>query len=268
MRLLRHTFATWLFTAAISVVCLAQTRPGADPESAAKVLQLNGQVSVLKDSSPWALQVGSIVNLQQLIVTGPDGYAQFQVSDGSTFEVFPNSRVTFRSNYTNWKDLLDVYSGRVKVHIQKLNGQPNRNRIHTPTAVISVRGTIFDVDVDDSESTLVAVEEGQVDVRHRILNYTEPKIINPGEYIRVYKNQPLADKSIDKGSVVQQGLRAAAQAFYQLIYRTPGGGGSSAPSSGSPGGASGDTDKGKTPPPPPTSGGSGGPPPPTPPAPA
>ena len=56
--------------------------------------------------------------------------------------------------------------GRVKVHIQKLGGQPNNNRVTTPTAVISVRGTIFDVSVEDGESTLVAVEEGLVEVRH------------------------------------------------------------------------------------------------------
>jgi hypothetical protein len=158
----------------------------------------------------------------------------------------------------------------VKVHIEKLNGQPNRNKVHTPTAVISVRGTIFDVDVDDSESTLVSVEEGQVDVRHRILNYTDPKIINPGEYIRVYKNQPLAQKSVDKGAVVHKGLRAAADVFYQIIYRLPGSGGGSG--AGTPGGGAPSGDTGKTPPPPappppPSGGGTTAPAPPPPPGP-
>ena len=93
----------------------------------------------------------------------------FQVSDGSTFEVYPNSRVVFRANPSNLKDLLDLLLGRVKVHIQKLGGQPNNNRVTTPTAVISVRGTVFDVTVEDQESTLVAVEEGLVEVRHALL---------------------------------------------------------------------------------------------------
>src|SRR4051812_33207244 len=120
MRLIRHTITTWLF-AAMSVVCLAQMPSlSTDPEGAAKVLQMTGSVSVLKDSVPWALNVGNVVQIKQSIKTGPDGWAQFQVSDGSTFEVFPNSEVVFRSNYSNWKDLLDVWIGRVKVHIQKL----------------------------------------------------------------------------------------------------------------------------------------------------
>src|SRR5438046_4906707 len=39
----------------------------------------------------------------QIIVTGAEGYAVFQVADGSTFEVFQNSRVVFRDNPGNWK---------------------------------------------------------------------------------------------------------------------------------------------------------------------
>src|SRR5690242_20336395 len=167
----RHSVAVSLWFAATAVVCSAQSPAplsfGSD--GAARVLQSTGQVSVLKDSTPWALQVGSSVFVQQIIVTGPDGFAIFQVSDGSTFEVYPNSRVTFRANPANLKDLLDVWLGRVKVHIQKLGGQPNNNRVITPTAVISVRGTVFDVSVEDHESTLVAVEEGLVEVQHALL---------------------------------------------------------------------------------------------------
>src|SRR4051794_21876290 len=108
MRLPRHTTAKWLLTTVISVVCLAQSPLTPPSSSAATVLQITGQVSVLKDSSPWALHAGDDIQVQQLIITGADGYAQFQVSDGRTFEVFPNARVVFRSNYSNWKDLLDV----------------------------------------------------------------------------------------------------------------------------------------------------------------
>jgi hypothetical protein len=259
MRVFRHTIATWLLLVVNSVVCLAQTLPLTSPESAAKVINLTGQVSVLKDSNPWALQVGSTIRLQEMIVTGSDGFATFQVSDGSTFEVFPNSRVTFRNNPANWKDLLDLWIGRVKVHIEKIGGQPNNNRVKAPTAVISVRGTIFDVQADDEDMTLVSVEEGQVAVQHALF-YSQPKLLNPGEYIRVYRNQPLADKTIDKSKGIQQGLRAAAEAFYRIIYRNP-----QVPAGGSPGvtggtsggGPVGDIDNSKKPPSPGAGGSTG-----------
>ena len=78
------------------------------PTSRRRSRNLTGQVSVLKDSTPWALQVGSVVQVRQVILTGADGFAIFQVSDGSTFEVYPNSRVVFRANPSNLKDLLDL----------------------------------------------------------------------------------------------------------------------------------------------------------------
>ena len=191
------------------------------------------------------------IQVNQIIFTGTDGFAVFEVSDGSTFEVYPNSRVTFRANPANWKDLLDVWLGRVKVHIQKLGGQPNPNRIKTPTAVISVRGTTFDVVVEDEESTLVSVEEGQVAVTHATFATKDPKLVNSGETLRVYKDQPLAKSSPNRDAIIRQGLRSAAEALYRIVYSSPtgrtpvpGGGGQPLP---------GDTGKNPPPPPPPDS---------------
>jgi hypothetical protein len=193
-------------------------------DGAAKVITLNGRVSVLRDDSPWVLNVGDTVQPRQIVITGPDGFAVFQVSDGSTFEVFPNARVVFRENAGSWKDLLDVLLGRVKVHIQKLGGQPNYNKVRTPTAVISVRGTVFDVAVEDEDdTTLVSVEEGQVGVQH-LLKPGPERILNQGESIRVYRDQPLAQAAVDKNSIIREVLRRAEQALYEVVYRTPVGG--------------------------------------------
>jgi hypothetical protein len=209
--------AHWLLWAAACIYVV----PIHAESGAAKVITLNGQVSVLRDDAPWVLNVGDAVQPRQIIITGPDGFAVLQVSDGSTFEVFPNARVVFRENAGSWRDLLDVLLGRVKVHIQKLGGQPNYNRVRTPTAVISVRGTIFDVAVEDEDdTTLVSVEEGQVGVLH-LLKPGPERILNEGESVRVYRNQPLAQAPVDKGPTIRALLRAAEQAMYQLVYRSP-----------------------------------------------
>lgn len=190
---------------------------GLDPASgAAKLVSFTGQISVLRgDNYPWALNVGDVVQPQQVIVTGADGYGVFQIADGSHFEVFPKSRVVFRANRGDWRDLLEVWLGKVRVQIEHLGGLPNNNKVRTPTAVISVRGTVFDVEVEDEDATtLVIDEEGSVTVQH-LLKPGEAKILNPGEYIRVYRDEPLATKLIDKGSVLQHALRMAADALYQ-----------------------------------------------------
>src|ERR1700687_618127 len=146
-------------------------------------------------------------------MTGADGHAIFQVSDGSTFEVFPNSRVLFRKNPPNWKDFLDVLVGRVRIHIEHFGNMPNPNRVLTPTAVISVRGTTFDVSVDDDdETTLVEVEDGQVEVQHALLPRGNPKVLSPGETLRVYRNEPIAARGLDKGNFARIVLRSMGNA--------------------------------------------------------
>ena len=249
----------WLRAALVLGVCALAVH--AEESGAAKVVTLNGQVSILRDNSPWVLNVGDSVQPRQIIVTGADGYAQLQVSDGSTFEVFPNSRVVFRDNPGNWKDLLEVFLGRVKIQIQKMGGQPNYNKVRTPTAVISVRGTIFDVTVEDEEGTTqVVVDEGQVEVRHALLP-SGIKTLNAGEWIRVYKGQPLQAKSVDRGNVLRGAMRAAAEALYEVMYRTSripsSSGGGGVPTTGGggpgadPGGGNGNKPPAPAPPPPP-----------------
>jgi len=244
------------FAAALFVCPAFAQLPNLFPEDkqyAAQVLQLTGQVSVLKGREPWVLNVGDWVQKRQEIVTGANGYALFQVNDGSTFEVFANSHVVFRNNAGDWKDLLDLFLGRVKVHVQKFGGQPNPNRVTTPTAVISVRGTIFDVQIEDSDATtLVLVEEGLVSVRHALIPTSTPKMLSQGEYLRVYKTQPLAKSNFDKGSALKRALQAASDAASAAIYRMPRGGtgGGTTPVPGG-GGLPGDTSSTPPPPPPP-----------------
>ncbi len=236
----------------------AQFWNSSSASAAATAVVVEGNVSLLRDSYLWAVNAGDRIQPQQIIVTGPDGYAVFRVADGSTFEVFPNSRVTFRANSGNWRDLVDVWLGRIRVQIQKLGGAPNFNRVHTPTAVISVRGTVFDVSVDPSdETTHIVVEEGQVAVEHRLLPRDgDPKILNAGEELVVYRNSPLsAMRRLDRGRVMQ----FMADVVWQILIRTPrlpgGGGGAPTnlpvppPSTG--GGIPLPGDTGATPPPPP-----------------
>lgn len=221
--------------------------------AAAKVMSMAGQVSVMRDNAAWALNPNDLIQPQQIIKTGPDGYAEFRTSDGSTFDVYPNSQVVFRANPGDWKDMLDVILGKIKVTIEHFGSVPNHNTVRTPTAVIAVRGTIFDVSVEDNdETTLVLCEEGRVEVYHS----TQPgksRFLEPGESVRVFKNQPLAKTLVDHGDVARRAFRAATDALNQVLYRRTTGTTSSGTTSTSSG------DKPGTPPP--TGGGAPPPPP-------
>lgn len=248
-----NALAGLLITAAMPLC--AQMPPSDAVNYSARIVSLNGSVSVLKDNQAWALSAGDSVQVRQVIVTGNDGYAVFQVSDGSTFEVYPNSHVVFRKNVPNWRDLIDVIIGKVRVHIEHFGNIPNPNRVVTPTAVISVRGTTFDVSVDpEGDATLVEVEEGRVEVWHA-LRGGNSKVLNTGDSLTVYRTVPLDARTIDKGTVIQTALRSLRDALQTIATRTPRGGTGVGGVGGGAGGTSTDTSKpappsGPPPPPP------------------
>ena len=192
-------------------------------ETGAMVLVQSGDVTQLGDRAGYRQIIRScgIVKQQQVIKTGADGYAKFQVSDGSTFEVFPNSEVTFRKTF-GFGDLLNVWMGRVKVYIQHLPGVPNPNNVTTPTALISVRGTIFDVDVQSDGATFVGLDEGAVDVRHLIVP-SRIVSLKPGESVQVLPNVPLAALPKDRGIIFRKAMQIAEDTYRQLAGQGPGG---------------------------------------------
>ncbi|MBS1859963.1 MAG: FecR domain-containing protein [Acidobacteria bacterium] len=232
-----------MLAAAALLVCL----PPAHAQSTSKAVAIKqvGNVAVVKDASNYrsAIFLGSQVSAGQTIVTGSDGYAVFQVEDGSTFEVFPDSQVTFR-NTMSVGDLLNVVIGKIKVYIQHLPGIPNPNNVSTPTALISVRGTVFTVDVQDADgTTTVAVDEGIVDVRNLRMGGKIVRLI-PGQATTVDPNAPLMGLGGNGGMVLQRGLKAALDAVRDVMLQrqgvgVPGAGGTSAPAGGAQG------DKGK-----------------------
>jgi hypothetical protein len=216
----------------------------------AKVIELEGQVSVMRGVQMALFQRGTpgvsldlcTVHPREEIVTGSDGHAVFQIGDGSTFEVFPNSHVTFQPRLS-MEQMIEVLLGKIRVQVEHRNG-PNPKKVETPTAVISVRGTIFDVNVEDPDgTTYVGVEEGQVQVQHLLLG-GQPKILNPNEWVRVYPNQPLAKAARGVNPILVNAIKNAA---IDAVYTNPGGviRGGGVPA----GGAQGDAGKNKKNPP-------------------
>jgi len=208
---------------------------GAQDDSAAQVLAAEGQVSVWRNGQAWALFEGNSVAVGQTIITGDDGFAQLETSDGSTFLVYPDSRVVFRKNPGSLSDLIDIFLGRVKVSIRRFGGLPNPHRIFSPTAVISVRGTIFDVAVAEDETTTVSVEEGLVGVEHRLMPRGAETPVSAGQSLTVYPSSPLAQAGVDKLKVAQVAEDAAriAASIWQRVARTNTPTGGSSPTGGS-----------------------------------
>ena len=84
---------------------------------------------------------------------------------------------------------MNLMVGRVRFYVQRLGGRPNPYRVTTPTALIAVRGTIFEVNVDEAQFAEVRCLEGRVAVetvglpdREVILEPGRKTLVRPGEY--------------------------------------------------------------------------------------
>ncbi len=217
----------------------------ADPV-AARVLSASGQVSLERKPDLWAVHADQFIQPGAVIVSGPDGHAVLELDDGSEIEIFPNSRVIFRPNRGNWRDVLDIFLGKVKFQIQKLGGRSHPYRVNSATALIAVRGTSFEVTVEADETTIVAVEEGVLAVAHKLIPRGREVLVKTGEVLIVRPTEPLTPTSVNKGRLAVRILRVAVEGALRLGLGR--GGGGSAPSGG---GSSGGGDLGQAPPPPP-----------------
>ncbi len=92
------------------------------------------------------------------------------------FEIFSSTQVQLAGGTPGV--LLSVDRGRIRAAFDKIVGSEPRV-VKTPGALLAVRGTQFDVEVDSAGRTTVDVFEGVVEVRSDLLH--EPLLVHPGE---------------------------------------------------------------------------------------
>jgi FecR protein len=121
--------------------------------------------------------------------TGAGGSIILSVPDGSYMVVSENSRVVIEDFWSgNFKSIMNLMLGQVRFYIQRFGGRPNPYAVRTPTALIAVRGTTFDVIVDDAQTAEVRCLDGRVTVesigvsdREVILEAGYKTLVRPGE---------------------------------------------------------------------------------------
>lgn len=166
----------------------AQTPPPSP--GTGRIVSMTGELSVRRGAMPaQILALHGLVQAGDEIATGSNSEAVIQASDGSTVRIFPDSRVIFSDRSPGIPGFLHLFLGSIKVHIEKLSGRPNPHTLTTPTAIIAVRGTTFSVFVDETDATLVAVDEGVVAVSNVRLPSQE-RLLRRGQRTWVRPGQP------------------------------------------------------------------------------
>jgi hypothetical protein len=172
----------------------------------ARATVVTGKVTRTRDDQPWALSSGERVPIQQVITTGPDGYAHFDVAGGGNFDIFANSRVVFRQNAASAGDLLDVIEGRARIHLKPQPGQPQQ-RVLTPLAwIAAVQESTVSIAIDEDGAMRIDVLEGEVRVQHTLLPRSEPTIVRAVDAILVRSDQQIS-RRLDRGSLYRYAVK-------------------------------------------------------------
>ncbi len=213
----RPTYALqcFLIVVAITPACFGQLATGntaTDHAFDAKLALVSGQVTSLHDGQPWALSSGEVLPVQQILQTGPDGYAQMRVDNGGMFEVYSNSKIFFRQNSANPNDVLDLVSGRVRLFLRPKQGESQR--VFSPSAIISAhQAACVALVIDEDDTVRIDVIEGQVRVQHARLPKNEPVLVKAIDSILVQKNQAIS-RRVDRGSL----YRYTARIFTAITF--------------------------------------------------
>ena len=193
-----RTFLPLLFMAAVTVGSPLQNPPvdqAAMQKYEARATAVTGNVTRNRDAQPWALSAGDRVPVQQVITTGADGYAHFEVAGGGSFDIFANSRVGFRQNAASAGDLLDVVEGRVRIHLKP------QQRVLTPNAwIAAAQEASIAIAIDEDGAMRIDVLEGEVRVQHTLLPRSEPTIVRAVDAILVRSDQQIS-RRLDRGSL-------------------------------------------------------------------
>jgi len=154
------------------------------------------------------------VQIGDELKTGPGGTVMLELPDGSYMVVSENTTLAIQDYWSgNLRSLVNIVVGKVRFYIQRLGGRPNPYRVTTPTALIAVRGTTFDVSMDESQVVEVRCLEGSVAVesvglsdREVILEPGRKTLVRPGEYPLM----PVAnDQALDTNRVIRMVKKSA-----------------------------------------------------------
>lgn len=146
---------------------VAQQAPAAAvnvPYAGATISDFKGKVSIQLPAQAFTMPVRGEVLPPDTTVSTDDGRLLLRLSDGSDILVRPHTKLVLKQPEANGWKYFQMVIGRVRTSIQKRMGGSSAFQIGTPSAVISVRGTKFDVEVDRRGFTEVDVEEGTVEL--------------------------------------------------------------------------------------------------------
>ncbi|OYW57009.1 MAG: hypothetical protein B7Y80_02760 [Hyphomicrobium sp. 32-62-53] len=154
--------SAWALSAALSGLLTAQTAAMAEP-------RIGTAVRIVKDVTADArsLLTGDGVNQNETVEVKADSLGELKLDDNTKLALGPGARLRLdKFVYDPAKSDGDIAVSLVKGAFRFVTGNAAKKdyKIRTPNAAISVRGTVFDVFIDDAGVEYLLLQQGSIEV--------------------------------------------------------------------------------------------------------
>src|SRR6266436_2568687 len=187
MTAIRHMFLGMMALFVLAGASGQNVEPTALPVGSATVAEWKGEVALHSaQGDAMNAQRGTVLTAESKIDT-TKGSVLLDLQDGSQVLVKSNSHVVIKAPNQDKGYWLELLLGKINAKVQKRLGNSPSFRMGTPTAVITVRGTRFSVEVNKKQKTSVEVFEGTVEVGG--FGSGPPVMLRPGFSTGVEQNR-------------------------------------------------------------------------------
>jgi hypothetical protein len=161
-------FTIVFFWVALGLAAAQDQQPNAAPTVApiagATISEWKGKINLSLPGQPPSAPVrGEMLPAGTALETG-SGRLLLQLADGSQVLVRAHTRLVVQQPTPTDRGFFQLLLGRIHASIGKRTGGAPPFELGTPSAVIAVRGTRFEVEVNQQQETEVKVFEGVVEV--------------------------------------------------------------------------------------------------------
>jgi len=148
-----------------ALVAAAQDQqPALAPYGGATVSDWTGKVVVQPPGGSLAAPTRQQALPPGTLLDTGDGRLLLRLEDESEVLLRPHTRLLLKQPGPGGWNYFELLLGRIRTHVMKRTGGAPPFQLGTPSAVIAVRGTRFDVEVNSHKTTEVDVFEGLVEV--------------------------------------------------------------------------------------------------------
>ena len=153
----------------LSIIFLGQIPQSQNSGAVVKFVIGEVQIQSSNQTSWQRLKLNASVREGDRIKTALNSRVELEMPDGTQLKIGENTVFDVNEIKTPEQDKEDkqsftVWAGNIWAKFTKLITTRQERRIDSPSAVVAIRGTTLEIDVDQNQGTRVRVEEGSVQV--------------------------------------------------------------------------------------------------------